>query len=360
MQKKYNNQDGLETIQSVEPGDEEQLSLIRLAYLEAIGHNSYRAKETKNIDIKNKNTENKDRKKSNNSVSEKEDCISDLKKTDQKEEAKSEKLKSLFNNYLYNYYEKNKRSFAWREEITPYKVLVSEIMLQQTQTDRVKEKFDLFMHLFPNIYTLAQAPFDQVLAAWKGLGYNRRALALHEIAKNILLEENGTLPFEPERLVRYKGIGQATAASICAFAYNKPTVFIETNIRTVFIYIFFKNNDVVHDKELFPLVQELLDEKNPRDWYYALMDYGVMLKKKFGNFSRLSAHYTRQSRFEGSDRQLRGKILAVLLEHKIVTQEQLSFYLESYDSERIEKITQTLLDDNLIVKKESGLLINTH
>jgi len=217
-----------------------------------------------------------------------------------------------FINIVYDHYAQHKRQFSWREDITPYRVVVSEIMLQQTQTDRVKYKFEQWLSLFPDFQTLAAATTRDVILAWSGLGYNRRALALHALAQRVVTEFGGKLPDDPKILVTFKGIGPNTAGSICAFAFNKPTVFIETNIRAVFIHHFFASEEKVHDKKLLPLIEAAVDKANPRDWYYALMDYGVKLKKERKNPSRKSQHHTVQSRFEGSERQIRGMILRAL------------------------------------------------
>ncbi len=264
-------------------------------------------------------------------------------------------IKQRFNEIIYDYYHYNRRPFAWRDERSPYRVVVSEIMLQQTQTDRVTQKFEKFITHFPSFEDLATASFEEVLRVWKGLGYNRRAQALHEIAKVITLQHNGQLPNDPDLLVTLKGIGLATAASICAFAFNRPTVFIETNIRTVFIYCFYHDIKDIHDKDLLILIEQMLDKKNPRDWYYALMDYGVMLKKTIGNLCRLSAHYNTQSRFEGSDRQLRGQILQALLDHSTVLNIQTlpTLLNRPHEEERINGIINDLSRDKLItIKKE--------
>lgn len=218
---------------------------------------------------------------------------------------------------VYQHYTNHKRNLAWRETaedgtINPYFVVVSEIMLQQTQVDRVKIKYAEFLEKFPTLEDLANAPVRYVLAAWQGLGYNRRALSLHQFAQRIMTEFQSTIPSDPTTLETFKGIGPATAASIVAYAWNQPTIFIETNIRTVFIHHFFPNEQAVHDREIQPLVEQALDRTNPRAWYYALMDYGTMLKKQHANPSRKSAHYATQSKFEGSDRQVRGLVLKML------------------------------------------------
>ncbi len=236
---------------------------------------------------------------------------------------RSSKQLEIFKLIISNYYLSHKRDLAWRTSISPYNIVVSEIMLQQTQVERVKHKFELFIQSFPDFKALAQASFAEVLGTWKGLGYNRRALALHKIAQLLVNNYNNEVPKDPSVLQSFPGIGKATARSIISFAFNTPTVFIETNIRTVFIYFFFSNKININDKEIYILVEKTLDKNNPRDWYYALMDYGAMLKKHIGNLSRLSAHYAKQSKFEGSNRQIRGLILQILLEHKSIDENKL-------------------------------------
>ena len=221
---------------------------------------------------------------------------------------------SVFRGLVYGYYARNARALPWRgEALTPYHVLVSEVMLQQTQADRVAKKFDGFIASFPDLHSLALTPLEPLLRAWQGLGYNRRALALKKTAGIIVDCHSGTVPDNVDDLAALPGIGRATASAILAFAYNKPVVFIETNIRTVFIHIFFADRPNVSDKEILPLAERSLDRKNPRRWYNALMDYGVMLKSGFGNPSRRSSCYKKQAAFNGSHRQMRGAILKAVL-----------------------------------------------
>jgi A/G-specific adenine glycosylase len=211
------------------------------------------------------------------------------------------------------HYRSHARSMPWRETRDPYCILVSEIMLQQTQVDRVRGKYAAFLAAFPDVAALAAAPLERVLALWQGLGYNRRAVALHRSARIVEREHGGLLPDDTAALVALPGIGAATAASIRAFAFDAPVAFIETNIRRVFIHEFFPGRAAVADAELLPLVAAALDGRSPREWYYALMDYGAALARQVPNPNRRSRAYTRQSRFEGSDRQLRGAILRALV-----------------------------------------------
>lgn len=254
---------------------------------------------------------------------------------------------SHFITTVYTYYAQNKRIFPWRENINPYRVVVSEIMLQQTQTDRVKYKFEHWLGRFPDFKSLAQAGTADVIRAWSGLGYNRRALALHALAQRVMLEFNGLLPEDPAELVTFKGIGVNTAGSIGAFAFNKPTIFIETNIRAVYIHHFFTTQEKVHDKQLLPLIEATVDKINPRDWYYALMDYGVKLKKEQKNPSRKSAHHAVQSPFEGSERQIRGMILKVLGEFGNLSFDDLIATI-AREPRRIEKNLSDLVTEGFI------------
>ncbi|GMU19109.1 MAG: hypothetical protein AMXMBFR12_03010 [Candidatus Babeliales bacterium] len=217
-----------------------------------------------------------------------------------------------FKKIIWQHYATNGRFFDWRGVDDPYKVFISEVMLQQTQTARVAIKYPEFINRFPHFLALAKAPLKDVLFEWQGLGYNRRGMYVQQAAQIIMQKYDGILPNDPEMLDALPGIGAATAASICAFAFNRPTVFIETNIRAVFIYYFFRGREKVHDKELMPFIETTVDQDNPREWYYALMDHGVFLKKNIPNPSRKSAHHTKQSKFEGSDRQIRGLILKML------------------------------------------------
>jgi A/G-specific adenine glycosylase len=261
-----------------------------------------------------------------------------------------------FRRLIYDHYRKNKRQLPWRETRDPYKILLSELMLQQTQVKRVREKYDLFLRLFPDIAAVAQAPLQAVLQSWQGLGYNRRALALKNLAQIVMERHRGKIPKETEALRALPGVGPATAGAILAFAFNQPSVFIETNIRSVFIHHFFSDTQGVTDREITPLIAQTLDNKKPREWYYALMDYGVALKEQHTNPSRKSAHYTRQSPFDGSLRQVRGKILKALLAQPGLTETAL---IKECQRERqvVSKVIKQLRAEGFITKKRSRFFI---
>ena len=201
----------------------------------------------------------------------------------------------------------------WRQTRIPYRILVSEVMLQQTGVGRVLPKYREFLRSFPSMRSLADSTVQEVMAVWKGLGYNRRALSLREAARIIRAEHGGRLPRTVDELSLLPGIGGATASSVLVFAFNLPLVFMETNIRRVYIHFFFPEAGEVTDAEILPLVEKTLDRENPREWYYALMDYGAFLRGAVQNPNLRSASYTRQAPFEGSLRQLRGRVLEVML-----------------------------------------------
>ncbi len=216
---------------------------------------------------------------------------------------------------MYGYFTEHGRTFPWRETHDPYAIMVSEIMLQQTQAPRVAPKFEAFMQRFPMAQVLAEAPVAELLEYWQGLGYNRRALNLQRAAQYCLMHFGGKIPEDEGALQQLPGIGPYTAAAIRAFAHNLPAVVLETNIRRVYLHHFFEGQEGIGDEQLRPIIAATQDESSPRIWYSALMDYGTYLATVLPNPNRRSKHYTKQSKFEGSRRQVRGNILKLLLAH---------------------------------------------
>ncbi len=260
-----------------------------------------------------------------------------------------------FQKIIWDYSSRERRSLPWRSNRSPYEILVSEIMLQQTQVERVLQKYEAFIKQFPDFLSLAGADLQQILTRWMGLGYNRRAMSLKILAQRVIDEHEGVLPDTMERLISLPGIGKATAGAILAFAYNKPAIFIETNIRRVFIHFFFRGREDVKDSEILPLIEETLDRDNAREWFYALMDYGSMLRTTVVNPNRKSAHYSRQARFEGSDRQIRGKILKRLISTGDM-EERLFLKEIGYEPDRARKILNDLMREGFI--KRQGNVIS--
>ncbi len=248
------------------------------------------------------------------------------------------------------YYTKHGRhDLPWRATDDPYNILVSEVMLQQTQVPRVREKYAEFLRAFPTVRALAAAPLGAVLRVWQGLGYNRRAKLLHECAKTVVERYDGAFPRSYEELLDLPGIGPYTAGAVMAFAYNDANVLIETNIRTVYLFHYFPERGDVPDREVLVHIERTLDRRNPRMWYAALMDYGSFLKKEYGNHSARSRHHVRQSVFKGSDREIRGAVLRALASHPY-TKQALLRELATFEPARTEVQLQSLIEEGLVVK----------
>jgi A/G-specific adenine glycosylase len=249
---------------------------------------------------------------------------------------------------LEHYKNHGRQSLPWRKTRDPYKILVSEIMCQQTQVDRVIPKYKTFLKKFPTLKHLASAPLGDVLREWQGLGYNRRAKMLHECAKTIVKAFKGQTPKTMEELVTLPGIGPYTAGAVVGFAFNTPVPIIETNIRSAILHHFFVDATDVTDREVMVYVERTLPKENAREWYAALMDYGSHLKKMHGNPNSRSKHYTKQSTFRGSDREIRGAILRLLAqkhETRAVLLRELPF-----EDIRIDAQLEKLEKENLIAR----------
>ena len=253
---------------------------------------------------------------------------------------------------VWSYYHDNGRSdLPWRQPennnvFDPYKILVSEIMLQQTQVSRVVPKYIEFLNEFPTVEVLAGATLGDVLRAWQGLGYNRRAKYLLQAAQYLARRES--FPKNETELVQLPGVGVNTSRAIQAYAFNQPTFFVETNIRTVYMYHFAPGKDSVSDKFIQNLVSQTLDAERPREFYWALMDYGTYLKTKIKNNTQ-SKHYTKQSKFEGSRRQIRGRVLKELADFPIKI-ETLRLKL---DDDRLDSVLEDLVREGMIIKTEN-------
>lgn len=241
------------------------------------------------------------------------------------------------------------RDMPWRQNTSPYYVLVSELMLQQTQVERVKSKFAMFMERFPTIETLAAAPLAEVLSLWNGLGYNRRAKFLHEAAKMVVREFNGVFPQAVTELVRLPGVGNNTAGALSVYAFNQPQVFVETNIRTVYFYHFFPNDTAVDDHEIREKLKQTMDYEHPREWYWALMDYGTYLKSQGIRNNATSRQYVKQSPLAGSVREVRGQIVRALTtaDHSL---EHLKRHVTV--DERFEVALEGLIKDGLVMQTD--------
>lgn len=260
-----------------------------------------------------------------------------------------------FQRFVLRFYSARGREFPWRETHDPYAILVSEIMLQQTQTDRVVPKYEAFLREFPTVQALSRASVAEVIRLWMGLGYYRRALNLHKAAKVIIEERGGSFPLTVDDLRTLPGVGSYTAAAVGAFAFGIASPMIETNIRSVYLTFFFPNRRVVSDKELSRVVEETLYRRDPRRWFYALMDLGVELKRLDRSINTRSKHYVRQSKFHGSHRQVRAAVLRAIAEKSRRSEELLSEL--SYPQEKIARAVTQLEQEGFIVKKRGGKFV---
>lgn len=259
-----------------------------------------------------------------------------------------------FRETVWEYYRQNARSMPWRGDTRPYYVLVSELMLQQTQVDRVVPKFEAFIATFPDVAVLARAELAEVLKLWNGLGYNRRAKFLWQAAQMVERECAGIMPDTAEYLQKLPGVGPNTAGAIMAYAYNQPIVFIETNVRTVLFHHFFTHQpDQVSDAELREVAERVMDREHTREWYWALMDYGTHLKKTAGGRLSQSKHYKKQPPLKGSLREMRGRIIRALTKEPLATD---ALREQVIADERFDLALTALMDEGM-VRESHGILM---
>lgn len=218
-----------------------------------------------------------------------------------------------FQDEIFAWWQNHKRDLPWRHTRDPYKIFISEIMLQQTQVDRVISKYLEFIKLFPSVYALAEAPTEKILILWKGLGYNRRALYLKKTAQAVVQQYNGSFPPNISQLSQLPGIGPYTASAICVFAYEQNEVVIDTNVRRVLDYFMneynerkkqihepkvsyesVKKNGMTHRMQQH-IARQLLPTGKSWDWHQALMDYSALVlpKKKRPKLSVKFSHTPR-------------------------------------------------------------------
>lgn len=256
--------------------------------------------------------------------------------------------------------EHGRHDLPWRKTTDPYKILVSEVMLQQTQVERVIPYYKNFLKQYPNVKTLAEAPLSEVLKLWQGLGYNRRAKMLHEAVKYILSHQpvytasentrlNLVFPGSAAELEKLPGVGSYTAGAVAAFAYNHDEIFIETNIRTVVTHHVFPGEEQVSDAQVREVLEKMHPKGSAREWYAALMDYGAHLKRSGVRINARAKGYTKQSMFTGSAREARGAVVRCLSAGS-ASKQQLLKLLPAERKEQLEEQLTKLLREGLIEK----------
>ena len=262
-----------------------------------------------------------------------------------------------FQQTVRNFYEEQGRDLPWRNTDNQYAIFVSEIMLQQTQVPRVIPEYQDWIQQWPNFKALAKTDRSGVLKAWQGLGFNRRAKFLHQSAQKVMDEYNSRLPESRAELKKLPGVGSYTSGALMAFCFNEPLLFIETNIRAVYLHHYFPEKEEVSDTEIKTKLGETMPENDVREWYYALMDYGQFIKKTEGNPNTRSKTYNTQSQFAGSNRQLRSQLLRFVLNNEPVSLEQINDNLQP-ETDRQKSIKENLANlekEEMIIQTADGL-----
>ncbi len=259
---------------------------------------------------------------------------------------------TAFQKKILEWYEKNQRSLPWRHNRDPYRILISEVMLQQTQVARVIEKYQLWMHSFPTIQELANASTRDVLSHWSGLGYNRRALFLHRLAKELVETYDGKFPESEKVLLSLPGIGKYTARALLCFAFDQQIAVVDTNIKKIILTQFPQAKDV-SEREIEEIAGSLLPEGKAYEWNQALMDYASMELKNIAH-----PRVAKQKPFQQSDRLYRGEILRILLKNSSLSENDL--YREvckkkEVERTRFERILSGMVREDLL--KRQGQMI---
>lgn len=258
-----------------------------------------------------------------------------------------------FRNLVWRHYKAHGRhTLPWRKTKNPYRILVSEVMLQQTQVERARPFYTRFIQAFPTVEKLAKASLKDVLTHWQGLGYNRRAKMLQNAAQDISRARKGIFPTSVTELEALPGIGPYTARAIAAFAFNQDVIVIETNIRTAVLHHFFQEKKNIEDTSITQVLIQALPKGKAREWYSALMDYGWYLKQSGISCNKQSSTYTKQSRFSGSLREARGAIVRALLK-KELTKRQLVSMLGSKREQQATKALQALKREQILLFKDN-------
>jgi A/G-specific adenine glycosylase len=256
-----------------------------------------------------------------------------------------------FQKKVFLFYKKNKRDLPWRKTTDPYKILLSELMLQQTQVKRVVVYYEKWIARWPTIHTFASAALPEVLQMWMGLGYNTRAISLHKTAKKIVALFDGDVLRAMQQYKELPGIGKYTSHAVRIFSTNADLVTVDTNIRRIFISEFDLPENI-SEHELWLLAEKCRPVGKSREWHNALMDYGALY---------LTAHKTgirpttQQTQFEGSNRQIRAQILRHVLE-KPMTGKELTQTLK-IDQGRLGPILEKMINQHILMKKNNTYLL---
>jgi A/G-specific adenine glycosylase len=276
---------------------------------------------------------------------------------------------------LVEWYEADHRDYPWRRTEDPYGILVSEVMSQQTQLDRVVEAWGAFLDRWPTVEALADADRSEVVAFWSDqrLGYNNRARYLHETAGQVVDDWGGEFPETPEDLQELMGVGPYTANAVASFAFNAGDAVVDTNVKRVLYRAFGVEDD---DATFEAAAQELMPASESRVWNNAIMELGGVACEKQPRCDEAGCPWRRwchayetgdftapdvptQSEFEGSRRQMRGRVVRVLGEYNELALEELGPRIRvdyapggEYGREWLRELCSDLTDDGLVELRE--------
>ncbi len=245
-----------------------------------------------------------------------------------------------FQQDILSFYEKRGRDLPWRKTTDPYKILISEIMLQQTQVDRVIPYYQRWLKKWPTVQKLANASRTAVLKAWMGLGYNNRGINIHKAAQKIMEDYKGDVLAAVKDYKNVPGIGPYTSAAVRIFSANEDIITVDTNIRRIYMHEF----NLKDDSKVGELAQQCLPKGRSRDWHNALMDYGAtfLTARRAGIRPK-----TQQSKFEGSDRQIRAQILRSILNEGAKSEAELRALTQT-ESKRLKAVLAKLVRDDVL------------
>lgn len=262
-----------------------------------------------------------------------------------------------FQHKIFSWWTTHKRDLPWRHTRDPYKIMVSEVMLQQTQVLRVIAKYREFIEVFPTVFDLAKASPAQVLRVWKGMGYNRRALYLQKAAKAIVEIYHGIFPENERELVKLPGLGTYTARALLVFAYGQDVPLVDTNIRQIIIHFFF-NDQPQKESVIGDVAGQLVSKGKSWEWHQALMDYGALrlARARSGSLTKVSRKTSIP--FKDSNRFYRGRIIDRLREGDIQERKLESEFKKKYrkPNDFLKAILQGLEADGLISRSKTGII----
>lgn len=247
-----------------------------------------------------------------------------------------------FQEQVLTWYDTFKRDLPWRGDPDPYHILVSEVMLQQTQVDRVIPKYRAFLNRFPTLAHLATASTADVLRQWQGLGYNRRALNLKRAAEAALRDHTGALPTTVDALERLPGVGRYTARAVASFAFGAQVPVVDTNVRRV-LSAFARRE--LSERETWELAERLLPAGRAADWNQALMDYGALAQRATPRRTGRKAEP-----FATSNRFWRGRIVDALRECHSLSMDALleALAYPNRDEGRVRGLVRALHEEGLV------------